>query len=63
MAKDRIADIDQDKLKLAPVNNLDPERSVGFISEQAVRGATQLSAASRAHVSGKGAELISGKVT
>ena len=64
MAKDRIADIDQDKLKLAPVNNLDPERSVGFINhKRAVRGATQLSAASRAHVSGKGAELISGQVT
>lgn len=63
-AKDRVAAMDQDKLKLAPVNNLDPERSVGFINhERSVRGATQLSAASRAHVSGKGAELIAGEVT
>ena len=44
--------------------NLDPERSVGFINhERSVRGATQLSAASRAHVSGKGAALIAGEVT
>ena len=54
LARDRVAAMNQDKLKLAPVNNLDPERSVGFINhKRSVRGATQLSAASRAHVSGK----------
>ena len=56
--------MDQEKLKQAPVNNLDPERSVGFINhERSVRGATQLGAASRAHVSGKGASLIQGEET
>ena len=63
-ARDRIALMNQEKLELAPVNNLDPERSVGFINhERSVRGATQLAAASRAHVSGKGAGLIRDEVT
>ena len=56
--------MDQEKLKQAPINNLDPERSVGFINhERSIRGATQLAAASRAHVSGKGSKLIDGEVT
>ena len=63
-AKDRLSAMDQEKLKTAPVNNLDPERSVGFINhERSIRGATQLAAASRAHVSGKGSSLIQGEVT
>ena len=63
-ARDRVAAMDQEKLKQAPVNNLDPERSVGFINhERSIRGATQLQAASRAHVSGKGARLIEGQKT
>ena len=63
-AKDSVLAMDQEKLKQAPVNNLDPERSVGFINhERSVRGATQLGAASRAHVSGKGASLIQGEET
>ena len=61
-AKDRVACMDQEKLKLAPVNNLVPEKSVGLINhERAVCGATQLCATSKAHVSGKGAELIAGE--
>lgn len=63
-AKEKVADMDQEKLKAAPVNNLDPERSVGSINhERSVRGATQLAAASRAHVTGKGSELIEGETT
>ena len=61
---DRVALMDKEKLSQAPINNLDPERSVGFINyERGIRGATQLAAASRAHVSGKGAELIAGEET
>ena len=63
-ARDKVADMNQEKLKQALINNLDPEQSVGFINhERSVRGATQLGAASRAHVSGKGAKLIKGEVT
>ena len=63
-ASDRVLGMDQKKLELAPINNLDPERSVGFVNnERAVRGATQLAAASRAHVYGKGASLIQGEET
>ena len=63
-ARCRVAAMDQEKLKHAPINNLDPERSVGFINhERKVRGATQLAAASRAHVSGKGSKLIEGGKT
>ena len=63
-ASDRVLGMDQKKLEQAPINNLDPERSVGFINhERSVRGATQLAAASRAHVSGKGASLIKGEET
>ena len=61
---ERVASMDQEKLKGAPVNNLDPERSVGWINhERSVRGASQLGAASRAHVTGKGAALIKGETT
>ena len=63
-APSRVAAMDQEKLKQAPINNLDPERSVGFINhERKIRGATQLTAASRAHVSGKGSKLIEGEET
>ena len=63
-AGDKVALMDQEKLKTAPINNLDPERSVGFINhERKIRGASQLSAASRAHVCGKGAKLIAGEAT
>ena len=62
--KDRVSGMDQEKLKTAPTHNLDPERSVGSINyERKIRGATQLAAASRAHVSGKGAELIEDEET
>ena len=58
-AKDRVCSMNQSKLKSAPINNLDPERSVGAINyERKVKGATELGAASRAHVIGKGVELI-----
>ena len=62
--KERVSAMDQEKLKGAPVNNLDPEQSVGSINhERSVRGASQLAAASRAHVSGKGADLIKDETT
>ena len=52
----------QEKLKTAPINNLDSERSVGSINhELKVRGAKQLEAASRAHVKRKGLSLLGGQ--
>ena len=52
----------QEKLKTAPINNLDSERSVGSINhELKVRGAKQLEAASRAHVKRKGLSLLEGQ--
>ena len=43
------------------MNNLDPERAVGFINyELKLRGAKELAAASSAHVKGKGVALIEG---
>ena len=57
-----LAKIDQEKLKTAPINNLDPQRSVGSINhELKVRGAKQLKAASRAHVKRKGLSLLEGE--
>ena len=53
-AKDCLSAMDQEKLKSAPINNLDPERLVSAINyERQVKGATQLVAASQAHVVGK----------
>ena len=41
--------MNQDKLNMAPIGNLDPERQVGFIQyELKLRGAKELGAASRA---------------
>ena len=55
----KVSDQDQEKLKCAPINNLDPERSVGYINyELGIRGAKQLGAASSALVKGKGHKLI-----
>ena len=49
----KVSDQDQEKLKCAPINNLDPERSVGYINyELGVRGAKQLGATSSALVKG-----------
>lgn len=57
-----LGSMDQEKLKSAPTNNLDPERSVGSINhELTVRGAKQLKAASRAHVKRKGLSLLEGQ--
>ena len=61
-ANNQIGNMNQEKLEMAPVNNLDPERAVGFINyELKLRGAKELQAASRAHVKGKGVSLIEGK--
>lgn len=58
----KIADYDQEKLKNAPVSNLDAERSVGGINyELKIRGNKELKAASAAHVKGKAAKLMEGK--
>ena len=58
-----VAHMDQQKLQQAPVNNLDAERSVGFIQyELKIRGAKNLKTASSMHVIGKSTELTSGKV-
>ena len=51
--------LDQDKLKGAPVSNLDAEKSVGSINhELKIRGANELKAASSSHVKSKGLSLI-----
>ncbi len=58
-----ISTMNQSKLKKAPVNNLDAERSVGSINyDLKIRGAKNLSTASTAHVIGKSAALTEGKV-
>ena len=57
----KIADMNQNKLKSAPINNLDAERSVGSIQyELNIRGKKNLKAASAAHVKNKGQNLIQG---
>ena len=57
-----ISTMNQSKLKLAPVNNLDAERSVGSINyDLQIRGAKNLSTSSIAHVIGKSAALTEGK--
>ena len=51
--------LDQDKLKEAPISNLDAERSVGSINhELKIRGAKELKAASSSHVKSKGLSLL-----
>ena len=61
-APNQIRNMNQQKLSQAPINNLDPERAVGFINyELKLRGAKELGAASKAHVKGKGVALIEGE--
>ena len=58
-----VASMDENKLNSAPINNLDAERSVGYINyELKIRGAKNLKTASAAHVTGKSAQLTEGKV-
>ena len=57
-----ISIMDQEKLKKAPINNLDAERSVGSINyDLKIRGAKNLSSASANHVIGKSSSLTEGK--
>ena len=57
-----ISTMDQAKLKKAPINNLDAERSVGSINyDLTIRGAKNLSSASANHVIGKSSSLTEGK--
>ena len=61
-APHQVMKIDQEKLVGAPINNLDPERSVGTINyELKLRKATQLALASSSHVKAKNIDLIEGK--
>ena len=54
-----ILTLDQEKLKSAPISNLDAERSVGSINhELKTRGAKELKAASSSHGKSKGLSLI-----
>ena len=58
----KISDYDQEKLKSAPISNLDAERSVGAINyELKIRGNKELKAASASHVKGKAAKLMEGR--
>ena len=62
-APNRITAMDMASLATAPVNNLDAERSVGFINyELDIRGKKELAAASRSHVKSRGAKLKEGEV-
>ena len=54
--------MNQEKLKNAPINNLDAERSVGSINyDLQIRGAKRLSSSSANHVIGKSFALTEGK--
>ena len=54
-----LSKMDQQKLSKAPIHNLNPERSVGFINYELVRrGAKQLKASSSAQVKAKAHDLI-----
>ena len=54
--------MDQEKLKTAPINNLDAERSVGSVNyELKIRGAKNLKTVSSSHVIGKSLSLTAGK--
>ena len=56
--------MDEDKLKNAPINNLDAERSVGSINyELKIRGSKNLTTASKNHVISKALALTKGKDT
>ena len=58
----KISSYDQEKLKKAPISNLDAERSVGAINyELKIRGNKELKAASASHVKGKAAKLMEGR--
>ena len=62
-SKATVLTLDQEKLKQAPVSNLDSERAVGSINhELKTRGAKELKAASSSLVKSKGHSLIAGKV-
>ena len=51
--------MNKEKLEKAPINNLDAERSVGFINfELSRRGAKQLGSASSSHIKSKAKDLI-----
>ena len=55
--------MDQEKLKMAPINNLDAERSVGSINyELGIRGSKNLTSASKNHVINKALRLTKDKV-
>ena len=57
-----LSTMDEQKLNLAPINNLDAERSVGSIQyEVDGRGAKNLPTASTMHVIAKSSQLIEGK--
>ena len=57
-APNHITAMDMTSLATAPVNNLDAERSVGFINyELDIRGKKELAAASRSHVKSRGAKI------
>ena len=61
MAPSRLDKMDKGKLAGAPINNLDPERSVGTVNYGLkMRGSEKLEAVSRAHVKARGAALIDG---
>jgi hypothetical protein len=58
-----IANMDQAKLKAAPINNLDAERAVGSINyELSIRGKTELKSASSCHVKGRSSDLLEGQI-
>ena len=58
-----LSGMDQEKLKTAPINNLDAERSVGSVNyELKIRGAKNLKTVSSSHVIGKSLALTEGKV-
>ena len=62
-APNRITAMDMASLATAPVNNLDAERSMGFINyELDIRGKKELAAASRSHVKSRLAKLKEGNV-
>ena len=54
-----LSKLPRDKLDKAPINNLDAERSAGFINyELSRRGSTQLAVASSSQVKAKSADLL-----
>ena len=58
-----LSGMDQEKLKTAPINNLDAKRSVGSVNyELKIGGAKNLKTVSSSHVIGKSLALTEGKV-